>query len=96
MTNSVIAMVPVRAGSTRVRNKNIRPFGDTNLLTLKLKVLKKMVGIKQIVVSTDCKISADLAYKENVKVQWRNDYYAGSDITNDLHWFHIADTTPVI
>ena len=45
MTTSVIAMVPVRAGSTRVPNKNIRPFGDTNLLTLKLKVLKKIVGI---------------------------------------------------
>ncbi len=94
MTKSVIAMVPVRAGSTRVPDKNIRPFGDTNLLTLKLKVLKKMVGITQIVVSTDCKISAEIAYKENIKVQWRNDYYAGSDITNDLHWFHIAETTP--
>ena len=94
MTNSVIAMVPVRAGSTRVPNKNIRPFGDTNLITLKLKVLKKIVGITQIVVSTDCKISAEIAHKEDVKVQWRNDYYAGSEITNDLHWLHIAETTP--
>ena len=94
MTNNVIAMVPVRAGSVRVPNKNLRPFGDTDLLTLKLKVLKKLVGITQIVVSTDCEISADIAHKEGAKVQWRNEYYAGSSITNDLHWLHIAETTP--
>jgi CMP-N-acetylneuraminic acid synthetase len=87
-------MVPVRAGSTRVPDKNIRPFGDTNLLLLKLKLLKRVAGIDQIIVSTDCEISADIAGKEGVKVQWRNDYYAGSKITNDQHWLHIAETTP--
>ena len=40
MSKGVIAMVPVRAGSTRVENKNTRPFGFTNLLQLKLKFLK--------------------------------------------------------
>ena len=92
--NKVIAMVPVRAGSTRVPNKNIRPFGDTSLLQLKLKLLKKVEGIKQIIVSTDCQISADIACKQGAKVQWRNKYYAGSKITNDQHWLHIAETTP--
>ena len=92
--NKVIAMVPVRAGSTRVPNKNIRPFGDTSLLQLKLKLLKEVDGIKQIIVSTDCQISAEIACKQGAKVKWRNKYYAGSDITNDLHWLHIAETTP--
>ena len=94
MLNNVIAMVPVRAGSTRVTNKNTRPFGDTNLLQLKLKLLKKVNGITQIVVSTDCKMSADVARKEGATVQWRNEYYAGSSVTNDQHWLHIAETTP--
>ena len=94
MSNNVIAMVPVRAGSTRVSNKNTRPFGGTSLLQLKLKLLKKVVGITQIVVSTDCDISADMALQEGVKVQWRNEDYAGSDVTNDQHWLHIAQTTP--
>lgn len=92
--NNVIAMVPVRAGSTRVPNKNIRKFADTNLLELKLRVLKKVEGISDIVVSTDCSISADIARKNDTKVQWRNKYYAGSKVTNDKHWFHIAKTTP--
>jgi CMP-N,N'-diacetyllegionaminic acid synthase len=94
MSYKVIAMVPVRAGSTRVTDKNTRPFGDTNLLQLKLKLLKKVEGITQIIVSTDCEIAADVACKEGATVQWRNEYYAGSSITNDQHWLHIAETTP--
>ena len=70
MPNNVIAMVPVRAGSTRVTDKNTRPFGDTNLLQLKLKLLKKVDSITQIVVSTDCDISADMGLKEGFEVQW--------------------------
>ena len=94
LENNIIAMVPIRAGSTRVPNKNIRKFADTSLLELKLKVLKKVKGITQVIVSTDCQIAAEIANKQNVKVQWRNKYYAGSEITNDQHWLHIAQTTP--
>tara|TARA_B100001093_G_scaffold477225_1_gene504314 strand:- start:2258 stop:3004 length:747 start_codon:yes stop_codon:yes gene_type:complete len=94
LAHKIIAMVPVRAGSTRVPNKNIRKFADTSLLELKLKVLKKVKGITQVVVSTDCETALEIAQKQNVKVQLRNKYYAGSDVTNDQHWLHIAQTTP--
>lgn len=92
--NKVIAMIPVRAGSERVQNKNTRLFSNTNLLELKLKVLKCVQGINQIVVSTDCRKSANIAIKNGAKVQWRSKYYAGSKVTNDKHWHHIAKTTP--
>jgi CMP-N,N'-diacetyllegionaminic acid synthase len=94
MTKNVIAMVPVRAGSIRVPNKNTRPFGDTNLLQLKLSLLNQLSGITKIIVSTDCEMSAEIACKSGATIQWRDSYYAGSEITNDQHWFHIADTTP--
>ena len=48
-------------------NKNIRPFADTNLLELKLELLKKLDGVADIVVSTDCKKSANIASKKNVR-----------------------------
>ena len=92
--NNIIAMVPVRAGSTRVPNKNTRKFANTSLLELKLKVLKNISGITQIIVSTDCDIAAEIAHKQSIKVQRRSKYYAGSDVTNDQHWLHIAKTTP--
>ena len=94
LKNNIIAMVPVRAGSTRVPNKNTRKFFNTSLLELKLKVLKNVSEINQIIVSTDCDIAAEIAHKQSVKVQWRNKYYAGSEVTNDQHWLHIAQTTP--
>ena len=94
LKNNIIAMVPVRAGSTRVPNKNTRKFANTSLLELKLKVLKNVSEITQIIVSTDCDIAAKIACSQNVKVQWRNKYFAGSQVTNDQHWLHIAQTTP--
>ena len=63
--NKVIAMVPVRAGSNRVPNKNTRSFGDTSLLELKLILLERINGLAQIIVSTDCKkiLSYEKVYK---------------------------------
>ena len=57
-------------------------------------VLKNVSGITQIIVSTDCDIAAEIAHKQSIKVQRRSKYYAGSDVTNDQHWLHIAKTTP--
>ena len=47
----ITAIVPVRKGSVRVKNKNIRPFGESSLLELKIKQLKKVSGISEIIVS---------------------------------------------
>ena len=63
-------------------------------MELKLKVLKNVSEINQIIVSTDCDIAAEIAYKQSIKVQRRSKYYAGSEVTNDQHWLHIAKTTP--
>ena len=54
MAKNIIAMVPVRAGSKRVVEKNTRAFANTSLLELKLCALKHLQGINDIVVSTDC------------------------------------------
>ena len=94
MNNKVVAMVPVRAGSIRVKDKNTRPFAGTSLLELKLSLLKRLKGLDQIVVSTNCPQAAKVAQNADVVLQWRDEYYAGSNITNDLHWQHIAKTTP--
>ena len=94
MKNQVVAMVPVRAGSIRVKDKNTRPFAGTSLLELKLSLLKRLNGLDKIVVSTNCSLAAKLAQIAGVELQWRDDYYASSTITNDLHWQHIAEKTP--
>lgn len=89
----VTAVVPTRKGSQRVKSKNTRDFLDTTILELKLKVLKQVKGIDEIVVNTDCPVSIEIAKKNGVTVYKRDDFYASSDITNNLHWKHIAEVT---
>jgi CMP-N,N'-diacetyllegionaminic acid synthase len=94
MSNNIAAMVPVRAGSMRIKDKNTRPFADTNLLSLKLKLLQQLNGLASIVVTTDCDVCAEIAKSSGVEIQWRDKFYAGSSITNDLHWYNIAANAP--
>jgi CMP-N-acetylneuraminic acid synthetase len=47
------AVVPVRAGSRRLKNKNLAPFAGTTLLEYKIAQLKKCDWIAEIVVSSD-------------------------------------------
>ena len=42
------ALVAVRSGSTRVVNKNLKPFAGSNLLSLKLQQLKRIPSLDGI------------------------------------------------
>ncbi len=49
----VTAVVPVRAGSRRLKNKNVAPFAGTNLLLNKIEQLKKVPEVERVVVTSD-------------------------------------------
>ena len=40
---TITAIIPVRAGSTRLKNKNVAPFAGTNLLINKINQLKNEI-----------------------------------------------------
>lgn len=90
MKKKLTALIPVRKGSQRVPGKNTKQFEDTTLLELKIEVLKKVKGIDEIIVTTDCEKSIEIAKKEGLKVHIRDEIYAGSDITNDKHWRYLS------
>ena len=71
----ITAIIPVRAGSTRVPNKNILPFGDSNLLVHKIRQLKQIKLIDRIVVSSDSPAMLAMAQQEGVETQTRPDEY---------------------
>ena len=50
---TITAVIPVRAGSTRLKNKNVAPFAGTNLLVNKIRQLQEVPEITKIVVSSD-------------------------------------------
>ena len=76
------AIVPVRSNSQRVKNKNIKPFSNTNLIEIKLKELLKVSKIDNILLTSDSKEMLEIGKKLNVKTHIREKYYASSEATN--------------
>ena len=87
------AVVAVRKGSQRIPNKNIKPFGDTNLLELKLANLKQVPNIDEIIVNSDCDVMLDIGTQYGCSTVKRNSYFASSTVNNSEFHSHIAETT---
>lgn len=69
------AIIPVRAGSRRLKNKNISPFAGTTLLQYKIQQLKRVKEIDEIVVSSDSDLMLKLAAQEGVLTHKRSIEY---------------------
>ena len=76
------AIIPVRAGSQRVKNKNIKPFANTTLLDIKIETLKKVQGIDDIIVSSDSQEMLKIAKEHDVNVHIRDEYFASNEVNN--------------
>jgi len=85
-----VAVVPVRAGSTRVPNKGIRPFGGATLLEIKIDSLKKVSSLNDIVVSSDSEDILNIARRAGVSTHTREGYYASSDCTGSEFFENLA------
>ena len=75
----IVAVIPARAGSRRLKNKNILPFGDYNLLVHKIRQLKKVKDhgwIYGILVSSDSDEMLRMASDEGVDIHRREEKYA--------------------
>lgn len=68
---TVTAVIPVRAGSTRIPNKNIVPFAGTTLLEHKIEVLKKVPEITKVLVTSDSREMLEIAKKHGAETHVR-------------------------
>ena len=93
MRKKLTALVPVRKGSERVVNKNIRAFGESSLLELKLSILKKIHKIDEIIVNSDCDTMLSIAKDMGVSTYKRKAHYASSKVNNSEFFEHIAKNT---
>jgi CMP-N,N'-diacetyllegionaminic acid synthase len=91
----LVAIVPVRQGSARVKNKNFKSFAGSGkcLLEIKLDVLTQVPGIDEIIVNTDSDVALDIARRHGVGYAKREPYYASAHCTNSEHWRNLAETT---
>jgi len=85
------AIVAVRAGSERVPNKNIKTFNGTTLLDIKLRQLKKINYIDEIIVSSDSKRMLNIAKKYKILTHRRETYFASSKATNSEFFQNLAE-----
>ena len=67
----ITAVIPVREGSTRLKNKNVAPFAGTNLLINKINQLKEVKEISRIVVSSDSDMMLAMAKERGVMMKKR-------------------------
>ena len=87
------AVVPVRAGSQRVKDKNIKPFANSNLLKIKLNILKSIPTIDEVIVNSDSEYMLNIGKECGVNTHKREDYFASSDCNNSDYFQHIAEVT---
>lgn len=85
MTKIIKALIPVRSGSKRVQNKNIRPFADSNLLEIKIKQLLRIPNLDGIVVNSNDDAMLSIARNLGVEAIKRQEYYAGDNVTNEMY-----------
>lgn len=56
----ITAVIPIRKGSQRVKDKNLRPFADTTLLELKIQNLLEVPELDEIIVNTNSEEAIDV------------------------------------
>lgn len=91
--NKLTAVIPIRQGSQRVKNKNFKLFAGKSLLELKIEFLKDIELIDSIVVNTDSDLAIDIAKRLGVSYHKREDYYASSECSQSEFFKNIAETT---
>lgn len=75
------ALVAVRSGSVRVKNKNIRPFAGSTLLEVKLAQLKRIQSLDGIVVNSNDSQMLDIARNMGCETVLRDPYYASNSVS---------------
>lgn len=85
MKKVIKALIPVRSGSKRVANKNIRPFADSNLLAIKIEQLKRLKNLDGIVVNSNDDDMLAIARDLGAEAVKRDEYYAGDNVTNEMY-----------
>ena len=91
------AVIPIRKGSQRVKDKNLRSFAGTSLLEVKIKMLLQVPEIDSIIVNTNSETAIELVEENyaNTKVSFhrREEYYASSQCSGSDFFKHLGEVT---
>ena len=88
----ILAVIPARAGSKGIPNKNIRIIGGHPLIYYSIKNALKSKMITDVIVSTDSPEVKIIAEQMGAKIKWRDASLCGDAVTLDAV---VADAVPI-
>lgn len=95
MSAENVALIPVRVGSQRVKQKNFKPFkGGKSLLEIKIAQLKQADCFDHIYISSDSQKVSDIAAENDVEFIERSSEMCQSDVFWADVVSHIMNTIP--
>lgn len=94
----VTAVIPIRSGSQRVKDKNLRRFGDTTLMELKIRNLLQVPEVDSIIVNTNSAEAIEIVenkMREHSRLSYhrREEYYASSQCSGSEFFKHLGEVT---
>lgn len=91
MTKIIKALIPVRSGSVRVKNKNIKAFANSSLLEIKIKQLLRIKELDGVVVNSNDEEMLEIAKYLGAETFKRNEYFATSEVSPNELYVNIAE-----
>jgi N-acylneuraminate cytidylyltransferase len=82
----VVALIPARAGSKRVRDKNVRPLAGHPLIAYTIAAARQSGIFTDVIVSTDVERYADVALHYGAEVPFLRAAQLSGDTSPDIEW----------
>jgi N-acylneuraminate cytidylyltransferase len=86
----VVALVPARAGSRRVRNKNVRPLAQHPLIAYTIAAARASGIFGAVIVSTDSPSIAKIAAHYGAEVPFLRPEPMASETSPDIEWLEFT------
>lgn len=94
----ITAVIPIRSGSQRVKDKNLRPFAGTTLMENKVEMLLNVPELDSIIVNTNSEEAIEIVKNKwlgggKVSFHRREEYYASSQCSGSEFFQHLGNVT---
>ena len=84
------ALIPVRSGSVRVKNKNIAPFAGSSLLEIKIRQMLRIPELDGVVVNSNSEEMLQMAQRLGAETVKRDEYFATSEVSPNEFYENMA------
>jgi len=83
---SIVALIPARAGSKRIPDKNIRPLAGHPLIAYTISSALQSQVFSAVIVSTDSQLYRDIAGHYGAEVPYLRPADIAGDLSPDIEW----------